>query len=72
MSGRMETFAGIFLSMLCYAVIAFTLGQIGHSTEETPNFVTQVHQVSVCPNKPRYGLPLPRSARSKILPLLLT
>lgn len=25
-------------------VIALTLGQIGHSTEETPNFTTQVHQ----------------------------
>jgi len=27
------------------AVIALTLGQIGHSTPDTPNFATQVHQV---------------------------
>ena len=31
---------------LCVAVIALTLGQIGHSTEDTPNFATQLHQVS--------------------------
>ncbi|CAL5219852.1 g1768 [Coccomyxa viridis] len=33
-----------FTNYLVAIIIAFTLGQIGHSTEETPNFVTQVHQ----------------------------
>jgi hypothetical protein len=27
-------------------IFALTLGQIGDSTPETPNFITQVHQVS--------------------------
>ena len=43
---------------LCVAVIALTLGQIGHSTEDTPNFATQLHQVSRSSNR----LPLTRDA----------
>ena len=34
-----------FTNYLVAIIVALTLGQIGSSTPETPNFVTQVHQV---------------------------
>lgn len=34
-----------FTNYLIAIIVALTLGQIGSSTPETPNFTTQVHQV---------------------------
>ena len=34
-----------FTNYLVAIIVALTLGQIGSSTPETPNFATQVHQV---------------------------
>ena len=56
MSYREHEAEQVMMVALCVAVIALTLGQIGYSTEDTPNFATQLHQVS----RTSDGLPLTR------------